>query len=323
MKKIDTYIPLPTGDAYGMEFFSVLFGFLAGVFLIGAILLNIPAIAIIVIFAGLIFVLGIRIVRPTHRVLIEWLGKYQKYGEPGFYWIIPGIQKLYAVNITEKMVDPEAQEVITKDNLNATVNAQVYYKIKVGEEDVKRSQYAVYNYEYQIVNLAQTTLRNIIGTFTLKEVNSQRSRINEALYEILQKETDAWGIDIIRTELKEIAPPKDVQETMNKVVKAENEKIAAVDYATAVETQADGERRASIKRAEGVKQSKILEAEGEAGAIKLVNEAAEKYFIGNAQLLKQLDTVAVALKDNTKVVVPSDQQIVNVIGELAGISKAK
>jgi regulator of protease activity HflC (stomatin/prohibitin superfamily) len=323
MKKIDTYSPLPTGDAYGLEFFSVIFGFLTGIFLIGAILLNIPAIAILVIFLGLIFVLGIRIVRPTHRVLIEWLGKYQKYGEPGFYWIIPGIQKLYAVNITEKMVDPEAQEVITKDNLNATVNAQVYYKIKMSEEDVKRSQYNVYNFEYQIVNLAQTTLRNIIGTFTLKEVNSQRSKINEALYEILQKETDAWGIDIIRTELKEIAPPKDVQETMNKVVKAENEKIAAVDYATAVETQADGERRASIKRAEGVKQSKILEAEGEAGAIKLVNEAAEKYFIGNAQLLKQLDTVAVALKDNTKVVVPSDQQIVNVIGELAGMTRSK
>jgi regulator of protease activity HflC (stomatin/prohibitin superfamily) len=323
MKKIDTYIPLPAGNAYGLEFFSVLFGFLAGIFLIGALLLNIPAIAIIGIFLGLFFVLGIRIVRPTHRVLIEWLGKYQKYGEPGFYWIIPGIQKLYAVNITEKMVDPEAQEVITKDNLNATVNAQVYYKIKMSEEDVKRSQYNVYNYEYQIVNLAQTTLRNIIGTFTLKEVNSQRSRINEALYEILQKETDAWGIDIIRTELKEIAPPKDVQETMNKVVKAENEKIAAVDYATAVETQADGERRASIKRAEGVKQSKILEAEGEAGAIRLVNEAADKYFVGNAQLLKQLDTVAVSLKDNTKVVVPSDQQIVNVIGELAGIVRAK
>jgi regulator of protease activity HflC (stomatin/prohibitin superfamily) len=323
MKKIDTYIPLPAGNAYGLEFFSVLFGFLAGIFLIGALLLNIPAIAIIGIFLGLFFVLGIRIVRPTHRVLIEWLGKYQKYGEPGFYWIIPGIQKLYAVNITEKMVDPEAQEVITKDNLNATVNAQVYYKIKMSEEDVKRSQYNVYNYEYQIVNLAQTTLRNIIGTFTWKEVNSQRSRINEALYEILQKETDAWGIDIIRTELKEIAPPKDVQETMNKVVKAENEKIAAVDYATAVETQADGERRASIKRAEGVKQSKILEAEGEAGAIRLVNEAADKYFVGNAQLLKQLDTVAVSLKDNTKVVVPSDQQIVNVIGELAGIVRAK
>jgi Membrane protease subunits, stomatin/prohibitin homologs len=132
MKKIDMYKPLPTGDAYGLEFFSMLFGFLVGVFLIGALLLDIPLIAILVILAGLIFVLGIRIVRPTHRVLIEWLGKYQKYGEPGFYWIIPGIQKLYAVNITEKMVDPEAQEVITKDNLNATVNAQVYYKIKLG-----------------------------------------------------------------------------------------------------------------------------------------------------------------------------------------------
>ena len=90
-----------------------------------------------------------------------------------------------------------------------------------------------------------------------------------------------WGIEIIRTELKEIDPPKDVQETMNKIVKAENEKIAAIDYATATETKADGEKRAEIRRAEGIKQAAILRAEGEAQAIQLVNEAAEKYFIGN------------------------------------------
>jgi regulator of protease activity HflC (stomatin/prohibitin superfamily) len=106
---------------------------------------------------------------------------------------------------------------------------------------------------------------------------------------------------------------------MNKVVKAENEKVAAIDFATATETIADGARRAEIKKAEGVKQAKILEAEGEAQAIQLVNEAAEKYFVGNAQLLRRLITVERALADNTKIVVPSNSELVNIIGELAGV----
>ncbi|NTV00766.1 MAG: SPFH/Band 7/PHB domain protein, partial [Methanoregulaceae archaeon] len=84
--------------------------------------------------------LGVRIVRPTHRVLVEFLGKFQKFGGPGFYWVLPGFQKLYAVNITEKMVNATRQEIITADNLNATVDAQVYFKVKDDEENVKRSQ---------------------------------------------------------------------------------------------------------------------------------------------------------------------------------------
>jgi regulator of protease activity HflC (stomatin/prohibitin superfamily) len=264
--------------------------------------------------------LGIRIVRPTHRVLVELLGKYQRFGGPGFYWILPGVQKLYAVNITEKMVNATRQEIITADNLNATVDAQVYFKVKPDEENVKRSQYNVFNYEDQIVNLARTTLRNIIGTLTLKSANSERSRINDELGKVLKTETQSWGIEIVRTELKEIQPPTDVQETMNKVVKAENEKIAAVDFATARETEADGLRRAAIKQAEGVKQAKILEAEGQAEAIRLFNESAERYFVGNAQKLKALEVTESSLRNSTKVVVPSGQQIVNVIGELAGIT---
>jgi regulator of protease activity HflC (stomatin/prohibitin superfamily) len=106
---------------------------------------------------------------------------------------------------------------------------------------------------------------------------------------------------------------------MNKVVKAENEKVAAIDFATATETIADGARRAEIKKAEGVKQAKILEAEGEAQAIQLVNEAAEKYFVGNAQLLRRLITVERALSANTKIVVPSNTELVNIIGEMAGV----
>ncbi|MFA5100027.1 MAG: SPFH domain-containing protein [Candidatus Omnitrophota bacterium] len=265
------------------------------------------------------FFSGIRIVRPTHRGLIERFGKYKSFAAPGFNWIIPGIDKMYMVNITEQMVDAEPQEIITFDNLNARVDAQVYFKVKTDEESVKSCQYNVYSYQYQIVNLARTTLRNIIGTLTLKSANSERGKINDELHKTLMDETASWGIEIVRTELKEIDPPKDVQETMNKVVKAENEKVSAIDFATAAETVADGERRAYIKKAEGVKQQKILEAQGEAEAIRLVNEAAEKYFIGNAQLLRRLEMMEKALANNAKIVLPSDKDIVNVIGEMAGI----
>ncbi|MBA4407582.1 paraslipin [bacterium] len=273
----------------------------------------------LVIIVILIFFWGIRIVRPTRRGLVERLGKYHRFAHRGFNWIIPVVDKLYQVNITEQMVDAEPQEIITNDNLNAMVDAQIYYRVKDDEESVKNSQYNVNNVNYQIVNLARTTLRNIIGTLTLKSANSERGKINEELHSVLMKETQSWGIDIVRAELKQIDPPKDVQDTMNKIVKAENEKIAAVDFATAAETTADGVKRAEIKKAEGIRQARILQAEGEAEAIQLVNEAAEKYFVGNAQILKKLETLQSSLANNTKIIVPHNQQLVNVISDLAGI----
>lgn len=279
---------------------------------------------ILIILVLLIFLSGIRIVRPTHRALVERFGKYHHFAMPGFNWIIPlGIDKMYKINITEKMINADPQEIITNDNLNARVDAQVYFKIKPDELSVKNSQYNVNSIEYQIVNLARTTLRNIIGTLTLKSANSERGRINKELHATLLDETSNWGIEIVRTELKEIDPPKDVQETMNKIVKAENEKIAAIDFATATETKADGEKRAEIRKAEGVKQAAILRAEGEAQAIALVNEAAEKYFIGNAQLLRRIQALETSLKDNAKIVVPSGADLVNVLSEMGGILPIK
>lgn len=269
--------------------------------------------------ALLFFLSGVKIVRPTHRGLIERLGKYVKFASPGFHWIIPFIDKMYKVNITEQMVDAQPQEIITNDNLNASVDAQVYFRVIESEENVKSSQYNVNNYNFQIVNLARTTLRNIIGTLTLRSANSERGKINAELHNTLRAETESWGIVIVRTELKEIDPPSDVQETMNKVVKAENEKIAAIDYATAAETVADGLKRAKIKEAEGYKRAKILSAEGEAEAIKLVNEAADEYFTGNAQLLRKLEALENSLKDNAKIVIPTGSELVNVIGEMAGV----
>jgi regulator of protease activity HflC (stomatin/prohibitin superfamily) len=280
----------------------------------------IEAVAVIVI---LFLFAGIRIVRPTHRGLVERLGKYMYFAKPGFNWIIPVIDRMIQINITEQMINAERQEIITNDNLNAKVDAQVYFKVKADEESVKSSQYNVNNYTFQIVNLARTTLRNIIGTLTLKSANSERDKINGDLLNTLAKETRNWGMEIVRTELKEIDPPADVQETMNKVVKANNEKVAALDFADAIERQADGTKRSEIKKAEGIRQAKILAAEGEAEAIRLVNEAANKYFIGNAQLLRKLEMVEKSLKDNAKIVVPTGSDLVNVIGEMAGIVPVK
>ncbi len=262
--------------------------------------------------------IGVKIVRPTQRGLIERLGKYSSFAGPGFHWIIPIVDRMFIVNVTEQMVDAQPQENITNENLNASVDAQVYFRNKDNEEIVKGFIYNVNDYRYQIVNLARTMLRNIIGTLTLTSTNSERGKINAELYKTLHTETMGWGIEIARTELKEIDPPKDVQETMNKVVKAENEKIAAIDSATAAETVADGIKRAKIKEAEGYKRAKIIHAEGEAEAIKLVNEAADKFFIGNAQILRKLQAVETSLQTNTKIVVPAGSELVNIIGEMAG-----
>ncbi len=282
-----------------------------------------PILIIVGLVLFFVFLMGIRVVRPTHRGLIERFGKYNRFAMPGFHWVMPVAEQMYQINITEQMVDAEPQEIITFDNLNAKVDAQVYFKVKPDEISAKGSQYNVFSYQYQIVNLARTTLRNIIGTLTLKSANSERGKINDELHRTLKDETEHWGIEIVRTELKEIDPPKDVQETMNKVVKAENEKVAAVDFATATETAADGQKRAEIKKAEGIKQARILAAEGEAEAIRLVNEAAEKYFVGNAQLLRRLEAVEKALQGNTKIVVPGNTQLINVIGDMAGILPLK
>ena len=142
-----------------------------------------------IILVVIIFFAGIRIVRPTSRGLIETLGKYTKYAQPGFHWIFPVIQKLYLVNITEQMFSAEPQIIITNDNLNATVDAQVYFKVKADEEDVKSAIYNVNDYKFQIINLARTTLRNIIGTLTLKSANSERGKINNELLNTLKEET--------------------------------------------------------------------------------------------------------------------------------------
>ncbi|MDH3617215.1 MAG: SPFH/Band 7/PHB domain protein [Nitrosopumilus sp.] len=273
--------------------------------LVGQIILGVIIIGIIL--------SGIRIIRPTHRAAIETLGKYTRFQRSGITFILPFIQKMYSVNITEQLVDVMRQEVITKDNLNCTVDAQVYFKVGDTEEELKNALYQVNDYTVQVVQLARTTLRNVIGDNVFKDVNSQRGKLNQQVFDTMETETKDWGINIVRVELKEIEPPDDVQETMNMVIKAENDKQSAIDFANARETKADGERRASIKEAEGVKQALILEAEGKSQAIErvaearakeiqLVNESAERYFVGNAKDLKKLEVTQSSLEENSKIV---------------------
>lgn len=280
----------------------------------------------IIALVGLAGVTGFRIVRPLERGIVERFGKYKRMSGPGLTYIIPLVDRMYMVNLTEKLINAEPQEIITKDKLNAMVDAQVYFKVRNDEDSIKNSQYNVYNYEYQIVQLARTTLRNIIGTMTLNDANSDRDKINTQLLTSLVKETKNWGIDVVRTELKEINPPKLVQDTMNKVVIAENEKQAATDFATATETKADGERRAKIKEsegqmqylkniAEGEKQASILKAEGQQKAFELIN----KSFTGNAQILRKLEVAENSLRSNSKIIVPAGSSLVNVMSDAAGV----
>jgi regulator of protease activity HflC (stomatin/prohibitin superfamily) len=280
------------------------------------------------IIALVVFALfGFRVLRPVERGVVERFGKNVRISDAGLTWIIPLVERMHRVNITEQMVDVMPQMVITRDKLNAIVDAVVYYQVK----DVQASLYNVDDHQAQLVSLARTTLRAVIGKMTLTEANENRDDINLKVETILDKETKSYGVEVLRVEIQKIEPPQDVQDAMNKVVKAEQEKIAATDLATATEIEADGARRAEIKKAEGIRQGLILKAEGEAQAtimvadakaqeIKFVNEALVKYFKGEAQVYKKLEVTAESLKNGTKYVIDPKSNITNVMSDLAGVT---
>lgn len=284
---------------------------------------NIPYIIVGVIVA-IFFLSGLRIVRPTHRAAVENFGKFNRFQESGLTLIIPIYQKMYSVNITEQLVDVKRQKVITLDNLNCDVDAQIYYKVGEDVESLKKALYKVNNYDRQIVQLAKTTLRDVIGQKKFEDVNSKRGLLNKLIFDQIKKETEGWGISIIRVELKEIDPPNDVQNTMNDIIKANNTKVAAKDFAESVKIEASGEKRAMIELAQGDRQAQIERATGEAKAITTVAEAnAKKYqvesnsltrhFKGTAVVYKQLETAENSYKDNSKIIVNDPKNPLNII----------
>ena len=206
-----------------------------------------------------------KIIRPYERGLVERLGKFASQRSPGLNVIIPGVDRLITVDMREQVIDVPPQEVITKDNVNITVDAVIYYEAT----DPQKLVYNVGDFITAATKLAQTNLRNVVGDLELDAALTSRETINTQLKSILDEATDKWGTRVVRVEMQRIDPPQDDQDAMNKVMKAERDRRAAV-------TEAEGSKKAAILTAEGKRQSQILNAEGEANAVQQIADA-EKY----------------------------------------------
>ena len=290
-------------------------------------------VGIIVLVLGIIaltlLVCSIRIVRQATAVVVERLGKYHKTLETGVHFILPFIDKCsQPITLKEIVADFKPQPVITKDNVTMQIDTVVYFQIT----DPKLFTYGVENPIKAIENLTATTLRNIVGELELDETLTSRDTVNTKMRTILDEATDPWGIKITRVELKNILPPKDIQDAMEKQMRAERERREQI-------LKAEGEKRSSILVAEGEKQSKILRAEADKEAKILEAEADKAATIARAEAEKMaIDLINSAepsaqyitlqgfeaLKElahgnSTKLIVPSEIQ--NVTGLLASMKE--
>jgi regulator of protease activity HflC (stomatin/prohibitin superfamily) len=199
-----------------------------------------------------IFAKGVVIVQPYEQGLQIRLGKYIGRLNPGFRWIVPFVSEVIKLDLRTMVMEVPSQEVITKDNSPTNVDAIVYVRVI----DPEKAFFEVTNYRLATVALAQTSLRGIIGDMELDEVLYNRDVINTKLRDILDRETDQWGVKVERVEIKEVDPVEAVKSAMTEQTAAERARRAAI-------LRADGEKRSAILKAEGLRQSMILEAEGE------------------------------------------------------------
>ena len=289
--------------------------------------------AIVLIILGVLLLvtlcLSIRIVRQATAVIVERLGKYRKTLETGIHIIIPFFDRTSkAISLKEIVADFKPQPVITKDNVTMQIDTVVYFQIT----DAKLFTYGVDSPIKAIENLTATTLRNIVGELELDETLTSRDTVNSKMRIILDEATDPWGIKINRVELKNILPPKDIQEAMEKQMRAERERreqiLRADGEKQASILVAEGENQAQILRAEADKETKIMEAEarkaaliavaeGESAAITLINEASPNPAYLTLQGYEALKSLADG--KSTKIIVPSEIQ--NVAGLLASVSE--
>ena len=276
---------------------------------------------------GLVIVIGvilgliiscIKIVPQATTFIIERLGTYRTTWDTGLHLKVPFIDKVAKkISLKEKVADFAPQAVITKDNVTMQIDTVVFYQII----DPKLYTYGIERPIIAIENLSATTLRNIIGDLELDQTLTSRDIINTRMREILDEATDPWGIKVNRVELKNIIPPKEIQQAMEKQMKAEREKrekilIAEGEKESAIRV-AEGEKEAAILRAEAKKEAQIREAEGQAQAILEIQEATAK----GLQMIKDVgaDDGLIAIKglealekvgqgSSTKIIIPSDLQ---------------
>ena len=235
----------------------------------------------LVLFAILILSLSVKIVRQSEAIIVEKLGTYHTTYHSGVHLVWPIFFRIaQRVSLKEKVADFKPQPVITKDNVTMQIDTVIYFTIT----DPKLYAYGIERPMVAIENLTATTLRNIIGELELDETLTSRDTINYKMREILDEATDPWGIKVNRVEVKNILPPRDIQDAMEKQMRAERERREAI-------LRAEGEKKAAILSAEGLKEAKILEAEAEKQAKILRAEASREATIieaqGRAQALKE------------------------------------
>jgi len=222
---------------------------------------------IVVVVAGLLFLYGtVKPVPQGQEWTVERFGKYTKTLKPGFNIVVPVIDRIGdKVSMKETVLDIPSQEVITRDNVSVTADAVAFYQVV----DAAQSSYEVNDLTRAITNLALTNVRTVIGSMELDEVLAKRDAINTRLLTVVDAATNPWGVKVTRVEIKDLAPPRDITESMGRQMKAERERRAEV-------LTADGEKQAAILRAEGAKQSAVLEAEGRKEAAFRDAEARER-----------------------------------------------
>lgn len=234
------------------------------------------ALFVLIAFVIVYVAMGVRIVRPYQKGVVEQLGRYKETVDPGLRIIKPVLERLRTVDMREQVIDVPPQEVITEDNVAVSVDAVIYFE----PTDPQRLLYNISNFILAVTKLAQTNLRNVIGEMKLDEAFTSRERVNTALRQILDDATDKWGVRVVRVEIQRIDPPQDVMNAMHEQMKAERTRRAVVTEAEGAReaevTRAEGEKTAAILSAEGVREREILTAEGEAEAVR-TRAAAEQY----------------------------------------------
>jgi len=291
-------------------------------------------IPIIILLVIVFLVTNIRIVQQAKAVVVERLGAYKATWGVGLHFKIPFIERIAkTVSLKEQVVDFPPQPVITKDNVTMQIDTVIYFQIT----DPKMYTYGVEHPLTAIENLTATTLRNIIGDLELDQTLTSRDIINGKMRAILDEATDPWGIKVNRVELKNIIPPREIQDAMEKQMKAERERREAILKAEGEKKSAillaEGEKESAILRADAQKQAHILEAEGEAQAIlqvqqataegiRLLNEAGASEAVIQ---LKALEAFAAAADGKaTKIIIPSEiQSLAGLATSLTEIAKEK